>query len=245
MTTFDKLLVRNKNKVLSKMKELPDEKKVIALEKLRVYFPVRYEEANLANISNTVTTIGYFAVATEDNFFGCYSIPARVTMEHSEISRVKDSEGNTFYELEFEPGSAIFANTYLFKDDVISYYLFKLFTKGGKIPWYYTTDDILRLYDEVPLFSGSNVTRNIPIMDMLISITQRSPEDQNKFYRHYITRQMRANGHQAAIFPLSNVALGRSNTTAKVLGNYYDESSTSALINPSGSSEDIENLLRL
>lgn len=245
MATFDKLLVHNKEKVLGKLKEIPDEKKVIAVEKLRVYFPVRYEEVNLATISNTVTTIGYFIVATEDNFFGSYSIPARITLEHSAISRVKDSEGNTFYELEFEPGSTVIGNINLFKDDVISYYLFKLFTKSGKIPWYYTTDEILRLYDEVPFFSGSGVMRNIPIVDMLISITMRAPNDLNKFYRHFVTRAARANGIEADVVPLNNVSLGRSNTTSKVLGNYYDESNTSALINPSHSSEDIENLLRL
>lgn len=245
MATFDKILVKNKERVLMQMKEIPEEKKVIALKKLKVYFPVRYEEANLASISNTVTTIGYFIVATEDNFFGCYSIPARITLEHDEINRVKDSDGNVFYELEFEPGSAVFANVDVFKDDLLSYYIFKLFPHSGRIPWYYTTDDILRILDEAPFFSGSNVTRNISILDMLIGITLRDPSDLNKFYRHYITRELRAKGVEAAVVPLSNVSLGRSNTTSKVLGNYYDESNTSALIHPSQSNEDIEDLLRL
>ena len=245
MATFDKVLVKNKEKVLSCMKEIPEEHKVIALKKLRVYFPVRYEEVSLASISNSVTTIGYFIVATEDNFFGCYSIPARITLEHSEINRVKDSEGNAFYELEFEPGAAIISNTNLFKDDTLSYYIFKLFPYSGKMPWYYTDDDILRLLDEAPLFSGSNVTKNIPILDMLLSMTLRAPDNLSKFYRHYVTREMREKGEEATVVPLSNVSLGRSNTTAKVLGNYYDESTTSALINPSSSNEDIEDLLRL
>ena len=47
-----------------------------------------------------------------------------------------------------------------------------------------------------------------------------------------------------ALIPFRSVTYGATNTTAKLMGAYFDEGLTSALVNPSQRTEKIEELLR-
>lgn len=235
-------LVRKPEMVHAILKELPD-KTVIAKENCKIHFPVRFVEKSLAAIANKVTTIGYVAIIVDDKYYGVCNIPATIRLEPSFIDKVKIGD-ETYYELDFEKGSVVFSSTELVKVDILTYYIYNELIAGGQIPWYMDYSDLIRIFDDSSKFAGVTIGSNLAIMDMVSANIARDPNDLTKFYRHFITNHNQEKTNPPEILALRNISYGASNTTAKLLGSYFSDGMTSALIHPSTRVEGIEEKLR-
>ena len=231
-------LIRKPEMVHAILEELPD-KSVVAKANCKIHFPVRYEEQDLAEIGNKVTTVGYFAIIVDEKYYGICNIPTTVRLEPSFINKIK-IDGESYYELDFEKGSVVFTTTELVKVDILTYHIYNELVAGGKIPWYMNYSDMIKMFDESPRFAGVSVGANLAVMDMVISNIARDPKDLTKYYRHIYTDVKQELDNPPEILALRNVSYGATNTTAKLLGSYFSDGLTSALINPSEREEFVE-----
>lgn len=235
-------LVRKPEMVHAILEELPD-RTIVAKENCKIHFPVRFEEKSLAVISNKVTTIGYIAIIVEDKYYGICNIPATIKLEPSYISKVKVGD-SSYYELEFEKGSVVFTSSEVVKSDILTYYIYNELIAGGQIPWYMDYSDLIRIFDESPRFAGVTIGANLAIMDMVAGNIARDSKDLTRYYRHVYTDIKQEKTNPPELLALRNISYGATNTTAKLLGSYFSDGLTSALINPSVRQESIEEKLR-
>lgn len=235
-------LVRKPEMVHAILEELPD-KTIITKADCKVMFPVRYEEHDLAEIGNKVTTIGYFAIIVDEKYYAICNIPTTVKLEPIFINKVK-IDGESYYELDFDKGSVVISTTELVKVNVLTYYIYNELIAGGKIPWYMNYSDIIKIFDESPKYAGVTIGSNLAIMDMVIANIARDPKDLTRYYRHVYTDIKQEINNPPEILALRNVSYGATNTTAKLLGSYFSDGLTSALVYPSEREEFVEEKLR-
>lgn len=235
-------LVRKPEMVHAILKQMPDGS-VMTTKPCKVHIPVRFEEKDLASISNRVSTIGIIAIIVDDKYYAISVTPSYIRLEPTYVNKIKIGDVG-YYELQFEEGSTVFTSTDLVKQDVLTYYIYNEIIAGGKVPWYLQYSDIIRLFDNSYKFTGAKVGANLAIMDMVACTICRDPKDVTKFYRHQYKNITQEVTDPPEILPLRNVSYGASNTTAKLLGSYFSDGMTSALIYPSERTEKIEEQLR-
>lgn len=214
---------------------------LIAKEELKIYIPVRYESKRMASIGSEIMIPGVFGVVVEGKYYSASLAMAMMRIEPDEIATVKFDE-ESYYEFTFHAGSVVSPETNLSKNEFTSYQFYDLFPSQGNIPWF-IADQLSALFAESKYYTGLQVGSSGGVMEILIAAISRSPDDDNENYRHYINKN--PDSKLAPVYiGTSNVVFNTNNTTAKIIGNYFDDSIASALYNPSDRTEGIESLLR-
>lgn len=234
-------LVRDKDIILSSIAEDPMGG-LIAKEALKIVIPVKYEEANFANVAGSVYTLAIFAIV-KDGKYAVNNIPTKVRLFPTEINEVKYHD-ETYYELHFDKGSQITDNINLVKDDTLGYYIYNYFIALGKIPWYMGALDLLNILARSKEYTGAVYGPGQTVIEMMVSMCLRDNTDIMKYWRQSIKTQEDIYKNHPDFAPLRNIPLGARNTTAKLMGAYFDEGLNSALLYPSDTTERVEQLLR-
>lgn len=234
-------LVRDKDIILSSIAEDPMDG-LIAKEALKIVIPVKYEEANFANVAGSVYTLAIFAIV-KDGKYAVNNIPTKVRLFPTEINEVKYHD-ETYYELMFDKGSQITDNINLVKDDTLGYYIYNYFIALGKIPWYMGALDLLNILARSKEYTGAVYGPGQTVIEMMVSMCLRDNTDIMKYWRQSIKTQEDIYKNHPDFAPLRNIPLGARNTTAKLMGAYFDEGLNSALLYPSDTTERVEQLLR-
>ena len=78
---------------------------------------------------------------------------------------------------------------------------------------------------------------------MFAAAITRDSANRAKYYRHTLS-DLPSEDRPPTFIPLRSVTYGATNTTAKLMGSYWNDGLTSALVNPSEKTERIEQLLR-
>lgn len=234
-------LVRNKEPVLKALYQDPTGS-LIAKQDLKIIFPVRYEEANLAAIEGSVYVLGIFAIQV-GNEYAVNSVPARIRLHPTDIERVKYNNAD-YYVLSFDRGGIITDNINVVKENTLGYYIYNYFVALGKVPWFMGAEDMLGLFDNMTEYTGEKYGVSPMITKMIISMIMRNPDDIQEYWRQSINTQDDITSSKPDFIPLANVPFGARNTTAKLMGSYFDEGLNSALLHPSETTEKVEELLR-
>lgn len=233
---------REPSKVHAALTELPDGS-VVTSKRCAIYIPKRFEEKQLAVIGAETYIVGIFAIVIDDKSYGVSTANAMMRIHPSIISTVKFGE-DSYLEFAFEPGSVVIGNTSLIKSDILVYKIFDEIIAKGHIPWYVEYEDLAKLFDSADHHAGVNLGRSHSILEMFAAAIARDSVDRSKYYRHTVRGQDDIVTRPPTIIPLRSVTYGATNTTAKLLGSYWADGLTSALVNPSEKTERIEELLR-
>lgn len=234
-------LVRNKDVVLNAL-SLDQSGSIIVKQPLEVIFPARYEESDFADIAGNVYVLGIFAIKV-GNQYAVNNLPARILLHPTEINKVKYND-NDYYVLSFEKGSIFTSNINVVKDDTLGYYIYNYFIALGKVPWYMGPLDMLKLFDKMEEYTGKGYGAHPSIIKMIISMTMRDANNPLLYWRQTINSSNDIDKKQPEYVPLRNIPLGARNTTAKLMGAYFDEGLNSALLYPSDKTEVVEEILR-
>lgn len=232
---------RDAGRIHACLKELPDNS-LVALKRLRLYIPTRFEERDLAIISNEILICGIFALVNDDNFYCISTVNAMIRISPTVINTVK-IEGESYYEFIFEPGSTVIPNLDLLKDDVVTYYIFDEFFAKGRVPWYIGYDDLGSIFDTSSKHAGVSFGNNREIIELITSIVARDPDNRYQMYRHVIKDRGTLLNKPPTYVPLDAIQFTATNTTSKLVGAYMADGVVSALVNPSERQERIESLL--
>lgn len=234
-------LTRNKDAVINALFETPSGE-LIAKEHLKIVIPVKYEESRLAVIEQDVYTLGIMAIIV-GNDYACNMLPAKIRLTPTNIEKVTHDE-ESYYVLEFERGSTVTPNINVIKDETLGYYIYNYFIALGRAPWYMDALDFIKIFDAMGEYTGKTYGDNHVVTEMISSMVLRNPENNLEYWRQAIQTTSDIYNRKPEIVALRNVALGARNTTAKLMGSYFNEGLNSALLNPSDQSEPVEELLR-
>ena len=233
-------LVRDAEKVHAHLKELEDGS-VIALKPCKLYIPARFAEGDLAIIAEEISIVGIFAMVVEDKYYGVCTANTMMRIEPSATSTVKIDDDD-YLEFYFEAGARVLTSSLLVKVDTLTYHIYDEIIAKGRVPWYLSYEDLAKLFESAEYHAGVKIGANHAIMEMIAAVISRDDDDRTKYYRHTVTKL--PSDKPPAIVPLRNISYGASNTTAKLMGAYFQDGLTSALINPSERVEKVEELLR-
>lgn len=232
---------RNADYVLANLHE--DENGAVYTKKpCKIQVPERYLGRHLANIGTEVYILGFFAIIMEDKYYGVSQVDAMMRITPSS-TEVVDIDGTQYIEFQFDAGDKVIYSTDLVKNDTLTYYIYDEHIAKGRIPWYFNYFDLAHLFDSAVKHAGIDLG-NRAVIDLIISTIARNNDDMTQLYRHILNKPSEINTNPPAIIPFRSVIWNTSDTTSKLIGAYFGDSITSALVNPSDTVERIEELLR-
>lgn len=234
-------LQRNKDSILNAL-HVDASGSMIAKQDIKIIFPVLYEESGLCDIQSDVYVLGIFALQVGHDY-AVNNIPARIRLFPTEINKEKYQEQD-YYVLNFERGSTITDNINVVKENTMGYYVYNHFIAKAKLPWYMSAMDVLSLFDGMLEYTGVSYGASASIQEMICSMIMRSNRDLQDYWRQSVSTVDDLYSNIPDYIPLRNVAYGARNTTAKLMGAYFDEGLNSALLHPSETAERVEQLLR-
>lgn len=233
-----KELKRDAPAVHAAMKEVGD--KVIALKEIKLYVPTRFRDKGLIMISSDVFVLGCHLLVVDDTKFAITNIPGMMRVAPDDINDVS-IDGVSHLELVFLPGSVIYVNKQIVKNDKLLYHIYNEMLSRGNIPVYLDYLDRGRLFDYAQEFGGAKLANSISILHLLISLVSRDPNDLNKFFRQVTDGKDMQN---LATLPIRSVTHGSSNAVGRIMSGHFSDKTTAALVNQSHEEENIEHILR-
>lgn len=235
-------LIRDAGKVHQHLKEMRNGSLVTA-RKCSILVPGRYLEKQLTTISNEIHTVGIFAIVMEDKHYGVSLTNAMMRIEPDSTNTILIDD-EEYVEFIFEPGSTLLPSTDLVRSDTLLYQIYDEFIAKGRVPWFMTYEDLGSLFDSSEKHAGVRLGANHAILEMIASAISRDPDDPSVFYRQTVKSMEDLRKRPPEYIAFKNISYGASNTTAKLMGAYWNDGLTSALVNPADKVEDIEELLR-
>lgn len=211
----------------------------------RILVPKRFEEKKLANVGAETHIVAIFAIVVEDKYYSTSVACAtmRITPDVTSIIKIGGVE---YYQFTFNPGSTITPNVNLVTVSTLVYHIYNEILAKVKVPFYINYDDLGGLLESAKHHADISLAPdNIPL-EIVASIISRDRTNVNVHYRFVRLERNSIYINPPTYTPISSVLTQATNTTAKLMGNRFDEGLTSALIDPNTDRVDtIETLLRL
>lgn len=234
-------LVRDAGKVYGALHDLPG-KPVLAKEKLRIIFPVRFAEIKLAVIGEESYVYGLFAIAVGDRYAVC-NLNAYVELGRASISKAVYN-GEEYYEYNYEPGDIVIRTKEIMARSNLIFTSIDEFIFKGKLPWYVDYEDVGKLYETAEKFSGTKAKINPSVMEFLAAYIARKKDDRTKFIREGATSKKDFTLDKLSWVPLRSVFWSAPGTVNKIAGAYYADGVVSALVTKNQKVETVEGILR-
>lgn len=234
-------LKRDAAKVHASLKEMEDGT-LVTTRGVKIYIPARFAEQQMAFLGTETSISGIFAITVDDTYLGVSLANAMMRIEPTITNYIK-IEDEDYIEFVFTPGSVVIANINLLKSDIFIYRIYSELLGKGHVPWFMGYQELGRIFESARHHAGVSVGANHAIVEMIVAAISRLADDRTQYYRQSIKTEKDL-ATEPTFIPLRSVTYGASNTTAKLVGAYWEEGLTSALVNPSDTVEPIEGLLR-
>lgn len=217
-----------------------DAGQLITKKPCKIYIPARFAERKLAVIANEIRIVGIFAIVDSNNNYGvsCANAMMQFTPTSTHVVKIN---GEDNYEFSFEAGSIISPNINLVKKDTLTYNIYDEIIAKGNVPWFFNDVDLCKLFSTSIHHAGVALGPNNIAIELIAASITRRKGDLPKYYRHSLKEGVK---FEPAYIPLRSIIYGPTNTTAKLMGSYFEEGMLSSLVNPSQKPESIETLLR-
>jgi hypothetical protein len=231
---------RNSSKIQSCLKEVDNS--LIVVKPIKVHIPEKYMSTELGVMSDTIKIVGIFGIISEDKYYAVSKACSLLETIPYNTNYV-DINNEKYIEFLYDVNDVLIKNLNLIRLSTLVYRIYNEIIAKGKIPWYFSYSDLSFLFDTALLHGNANLTTDSALFEILASSMARQQDDRVKFFRHTPNLTLADNLNPTYI-ALKSVAYNATNTTAKLLGAYFNEGLNSALVNPSDNSESIEELLR-
>lgn len=208
-----------------------------------IHIPERFLEKKLAVLGEDVLTVGVYAICVEDKYYGVSTLNASLKIRPSKITTIRIDDVS-YLEFTFEPGSIVFTEDQIVRNDALVYRIFDEIYAKGRVPWYLNYNDLAKLFETSDEYAGVSLNRARAVLEMIAASISRDPKDRTMYYRQAVQSAEEIMTYPPDVIPLRSVTYGASNTTAKLMGAYWSDGRDAALVNPSENVERIEELLR-
>ncbi len=234
-------MVRDPKKIKAVLKE--KDNTLLTTTGCKIYIPKRYIERKMAVVGAEIQIVGILTIVVEDKYYSVMRVPSMLTIQPSEIlaDKVLDEDYLVF---SFDPGAVVISNLNIVMNIFLIYDIYNEIIAKGHVPWSFTYEDLGKLFADSKKYTGDQLSRTNVILEMIASTVSRNPKNLMEFYRHQIQTEEAEKAINPKFIPFRSVLYGANNTTAKLLGAYFDDSLISALVNPSERTEGVETILR-
>lgn len=215
---------------------------VVTKRPTKIMIPERYTERHLASLAGEVFILGICCIIVDDSHYGVLFANAmiRITPHSTRTVLVGD---DPYLEFSFEAGDQLIYSLDLVKNDILTFYIYDEHVAKGRIPWYMNYLDLAYLFDTAKEHAGLNLG-NRAVLELMLSTIARDPNQVQTLYRHVMQGLTYVYQNPPKWIPFRSVIWNTSDTTSKLIGGYFNDAVTSALVNPSERVERIEGLLR-
>lgn len=218
------------------------DKALVCKKDCTIMIPVKYRSRGLANLENQTRVAGIFAMIVGDKYH-CVKVDAMIDLTPTS-SRTVEVNGEEYLEFFFSAGSKVWESCMVVQTAILLYYISEHFYSRGDVPWYMNMEDFSSILETAKKHAGNDLSVDPAILEVIAAHLARDPKDRTKFIRHSLKTQADFTNKEVAFISLKNIELGATNTVAKLMGSYYGEGLSSALVTDTTKMEGIEELLR-
>lgn len=216
---------------------------MVVTKDMRVIFPERYTNIDLAIIGSTVRLTSIYAILDDEGNYAVSNIPIFIELTPSNITDI-EINGKVNKVLHFEEGTTFTENVNMVIDNTFLYDLFNEFYINGNIPWFISYNDAITIFEKTKKYAKSGLGDNPITMEILASILARNPKNKSEFYREILKNENDLNKVIPQYIGLMNIYFTFDNTVSKLVGSYYGQGISSAIISRETSTTTIEEILR-
>lgn len=238
MVDFQKLS-RDPDRVKEALAET-DDGAIVAKKDCAIYVPEPWINHGLVELGEQTYILAVYALVVEDTYYALSIVNSMVRVEPSSINHIYINN-KSYLELVFEPGDRLVASKEVVKSDKLLYAIFSEIVSKGNVPVYLNYLDLGRLFDTAKSHGGVKLSSTPTILHMLLSVIARNPDDKTQFFRQITNGDDFEN---VSYVSLSSSIYGATNTTARMMGSFFDDNLSSALSRRVEEEEDIEAILR-
>lgn len=225
----------------SKIKTVDDS--VVALKPLKIIFPERYKDRELAMIGEVTYIVGFFCVCDEEYNYSVSMVPAMIKTSPDRINKIIVDD-QPFTVFEYDAGSNLLDNMNVIMNDNLVYKIYNELLELARIPFYYGYEDVPMFLRETKKYNGFELGSDPVIFEYLTGFMYRNPNDMSESFRLMDDARKKIKTSKPILVGLSDVSVGSSNFITKVTKSYSTDGITSGLNNPSARAERIETMLR-
>jgi len=203
---------------------------IVALEDIKVIFPTRFINRQLAVIDTVVKVMGIYAIVYEDKYAIYNKLASHTLTPYNVTDSVLDTEtADIAYKvLHFRKGEVYMPDIEVMKTNTLIYNVFdELFTKGN-IPWYMGYHDVANVLSSAKEQTGSGIGDNPINLEVLTALIARSRTDKSIPYRHTVDKQK----DKPAFIGLNSIYYAFDNTGSKLIGGYFGPGVVTAITTP-------------
>lgn len=205
---------------------------------LKIIFPDRFINRGLANIGNHVKLLGLYAIVDEDNNFSVFFSTVFHDVVPYIVHDATCSDGAAYKVLEIEKGTPIITDhTVLVTDNFIFDICDEIYIKG-RIPWYISNDMLPDILGDSGYLNDSSISNDRLIFEILSSLNARG-DNKTDYFRHSHPEV----GDSPKWVALNDIYLSYKNTGSQLIGGYYSQAITKAVLEPEEESTVIERQL--
>lgn len=210
---------------------------------VRVIFPDRFIEKELAEIGNTVKTIALYAIVDDDNNYAVTIAPIVQELSPYDVNNLTVN-GKGYKVLEFSEGDVFVVNNNLIKNEALLYTVFdELFVKGN-IPFYLEYEDLYKVFLETGKYCDNRIGNNPLTFEILTSTIARDEKDKTIFYSQIVHTEKDKKDKEPFYIGLNNIYYSFDNTTSKLVGGYFGYGVTNAIVNKETEISEIGKILK-
>ena len=235
-------LKRDPARIHADLVTLPDNR-LITKGGCQIQIPANWVDHKLAVLGTDIYILGIFAIILDQTYYGVSRAPTLLQIEPDSTQTVKIQD-TEYLNFNFLAGQTVAKTIEVLMDNRILYPIYNEFIAKGSIPWFFTYRDLGRLFEHSRRYSGTKLGANHIIHEMIAATISRNPKKLTEHYRHSLNSLADLETTTPTVLKLNSVSYGATNTTAKLVGAWYEEGVVSALINPSETEEPIEAILR-
>ena len=219
-----------------------EDKQLITKKPLRMYTPTFYAERGLAEVGGDIHVVG-FVTWVIDDAYDFTMVPASMNITPSLTNTVKGPEGE-YFEFCFDAGSVVLPNLYLPKVDTMTYKIYTVIHSKAKVPWFATYDTFGETFVLSKEYAGVDLSRASDKLDVLCALQARSPEDNNVYYKNFVTDKGQLKTAPPVYIPINSLVHAANSTMSRIGGRNFVDGLTSALVHPEERVGDVERILR-
>jgi len=206
---------------------------ILCKKECRIIFPVGFVETGMAVVGVSTSVIGYYCVVVGDEY-AISMIPSMQVLNPAQVKRIK-IDGAEYYELTFMAGSAVLTNTRLVRNPLLLYKVYLYHNAKGKVPPYFTYDDLAELYSHSKKYTNSKVGSQREVTEMIASTIARDAKNMRVYYRQTgYSGALGSKDPKPAYIKINNVVFGAVDTIDKITGAYAGSQGIVAALNHPG-----------
>lgn len=199
-----------------------------ALEDLYIYFPVIYESKELAIIDDTSFVFGVLAVADKNNNYVVMTVPTMVSITPESITEVSIDEV-LYYKATIPKGTNVFDSNQVVVQLDMAYLTFDVFFRKGKVPFFVSDIDLLKIFNNLGKYADTNITAFLPVVKLLIGIICRSADNLKIPYRLTVKTKADLATKKMEWISINNTFYAYSSTMSKIGASYMRQGMTDML----------------